>query len=108
VQGSVSTVHQARYLLSIEPQIWITHSNTRRVGQNYIYIYGQNYIYTVYTRYFWQRNNPIYIGLARTVHGIPIYCIYAVYDRIYAVFPSNTVYWKKLTHSEIIHRGSIL
>ena len=29
----------------------------------------------------------IQLGLARTVHGIPIYCIYAVYDRIYAVFP---------------------
>ena len=29
----------------------------------------------------------VYLGLARTVHGIPIYCIYAVYDRIYAVFP---------------------
>jgi len=27
------------------------------------------------------------LGLAQTVHGISIYCIYAVYDRIYAVFP---------------------
>jgi hypothetical protein len=29
----------------------------------------------------------IYKLLARTVHGISIYCIYAVYDRIYAVIP---------------------
>ena len=27
------------------------------------------------------------VGLAQTVHGISIYCIYAVYDRIHAAFP---------------------
>jgi hypothetical protein len=41
----------------------------------------------VYTDIHHEGIYGVYIGLARTVHGIPIYCMYAVYDRIYAVFP---------------------
>jgi len=32
------------------------------------------------------RMDGSWVGLAQTVHGISIYCIYAVYDRIYAVY----------------------
>jgi hypothetical protein len=38
----------------------------------------------------------IRLGLAQTVHGISIYCIYAVYDRIYAVFPYIYHMWGEM------------
>jgi len=53
--------------------------------------------------------NTIYLRLAQTVNGISIYCICAVYDRIYAIFPyTYTVYEGKWIHSESLRRGVIL